>query len=130
MPMTKTDQKLRYFKVALAELRGATELAELSNLELSGAIKNFELCFELAWKILRKRGEAEARRVATPREAFQLGLELGLIHDEGLWLKIIEDRNQTVHVYDREAAQIIFDRIRSKYLLAFEGLVLRFESGS
>ena len=44
-------------------------------------------------------------------EAFRVGL----IEDEDVFLDMLNDRNRTAHIYDKETSEEIFERIKSKY---------------
>jgi len=46
---------------------------------------------------------------------------LGLISDNPLWLKMIEDRNLAVHTYNEKLADDVYGRLRD-YLLVFTEL--------
>lgn len=47
----------------------------------------------------------------------------GLIKDEKLFLDMLDDRNQTSHIYSEEVSKEIFERIRKKYSTALKKLV-------
>jgi len=120
----KIKQSAENLEKSVCNLRTALKQDTLSDLELSGILKYFELCYELSWKTLKKRGEALGRRIASPREAFQYALEAGIITNESPWIDMIEDRNLSVHVYDRDGAEQIYKKIKARYLAEFEKLVL------
>ena len=98
-------------------------MVERDDLQLSGALKNFELCYELAWKPLKKIADTGGKRIAAPRDAFQFGYELGLISNDKIWIEMIKDRNEAVHAYDRSNAEAIFARVKSNYIDEFEQLL-------
>lgn len=122
MSKAKAKQSLQNFKKALDSLNGAIIKTELSDLELAGAIQNFEFSYELSWKTLQKYGDSLGRKIVSPREAFQFALEAGYIQDEKLWLEMIEDRNETVHTYDQTNAERIWKEIKKFYFNALLGL--------
>jgi nucleotidyltransferase substrate binding protein (TIGR01987 family) len=57
--------------------------------------------------------------VKTPRECFKEGFRLGIIEDEKICLRMIDDRNLTVHLYDQRTSREVFERIRENYLKLF-----------
>lgn len=116
-------QSLENFEKAYKSLGSALARTSLSDLEMSGAIQNFEFTFELAWKTLKKRGEGLGRLIPTPREAFSYALAAGFISDDQLWVEMIRDRNRTVHAYDRAEADAILARVRADYFAALGGLL-------
>jgi nucleotidyltransferase substrate binding protein (TIGR01987 family) len=75
------------------------------------AIKRFELVFELLWKLIKRLAEAELLECYSPKSAFQAGFQMGLIQDETTFLKILEYRNLTVHTYDEQRADQVYDYI-------------------
>ena len=74
-------------------------------------IKRFELVFELLWKLLKRMAEGELIECYSPKSAFQAGFQMGLIHSEAIFLKILEYRNLTVHTYDEAKAEEIYNFI-------------------
>ena len=80
---------------------------------LDATIQRFEFTIELFWKTLRRVLSTEGVVTRTPRETLQKAYQMNWIHDEQLWLRMIEDRNETSHIYDEEKANAICDRIRT-----------------
>jgi nucleotidyltransferase substrate binding protein (TIGR01987 family) len=56
-----------------------------------------------------------------PKDVFRKAWQLGLLKHgtEASWLKMIEDRNLTVHTYDETFAREMVERIRNIYFEAF-----------
>lgn len=118
----RIKQSLINFQKALTSLQKAVTKDSLSELELAGAIQNFEFCYEICWKTLKKKAESEGRSVGSPKKAFQYALESGFISDESTWLAMINDRNQTTHTYDQATAEEIFKHIKENYYPALKKL--------
>ncbi len=125
-------QRFKNYQKALKQLEEAVNLTktrELSNLEKQGMIQAFEYTHELAWKMLKdflkSRGNAEiyGSRDAT-REAFQLGI----IDDGQIWMKMIQSRNLTSHIYDEGIAEEMIELIIHSYFQAFEKLQTKINS--
>lgn len=122
------DRQVRVTKglANLNKVLGSLERAVASNpageLEIAGTIQNFEFVYELSWKAIQKLGDALGRTANSPRDAFQLGHELGLITEEKTWLKMIEDRNLSVHTYNEDLARQLLDRICRLYLAEFRAV--------
>lgn len=85
------------------------------------AIKRFELTFELAWKCLKEFLGAKGIVCRSPRDCFEQAFSLDLMTDDPLWLKMLEDRNLSVHTYNEKLAQDIYGRLKD-YLRLFTGL--------
>ena len=99
------------------------EVMERSNLEDKDdlqelAIHRFQLCIEFYWKILKKCLSYEKVSSTTPRDVLEKSFQFGLIHDEALWLQMMDDRNITSHVYTPEEALQAFHHLKS-YLPIF-----------
>lgn len=122
MNIPKFQQSLANFKKAIDSLNEAVSKSQLSHLELAGAIQNFEFCYELSWKTLKKYGEPQGRRITSPRDAFQYAYESEFITEEKVWLDMIEDRNRTTHTYDLTTAKRVFHQVKENYFFAFEEL--------
>jgi len=95
-----------------------------TDLEIDGAIKRFELCYELAWKIIKEYLANLGIICKNPRDCFKYAYQNGLINDENVWLEMIGVRNQLVHTYTSEQSREVFEKMRSKYIEAFENLAL------
>jgi nucleotidyltransferase substrate binding protein (TIGR01987 family) len=93
------------------------------------AIKRFELTFELSWKTAQQFLKDQGLVCRSPRECFKELFRLGLIEDDGAWIAMMEDRNQTVHTYHEETADTIYGRIPS-YLRLFQELHKKLSSKS
>ena len=85
------------------------------------AIKRFELTFELAWKSTKTYLANKGLVCRSPRDCFAEAFRLGLIADDPLWLKMINDRNLSVHTYNEKLADEIYGRLKD-YLPLFATL--------
>lgn len=73
------------------------------------AIKRFEIAFDLAWKALKAYLEDQGISCASPRACFREAFRQQLIGDEAIWIEMIERRDETVHTYNLETAEKIFN---------------------
>ena len=117
------QQRLSNFSRALDLLDGFFDPPELNEREQQGLIKAFEYFFELGWNSLRDllRSQGNATLLGsrdTLREAFRLGL----IGDGEGWMLMIQDRNLTLHTYNRATAEVIAGHIRDRYRPCFQQL--------
>lgn len=71
-------------------------------------IQRFEFCFELAWKMLRLKLQAEGLAVNTPRETLQQALTAGMLADGNGWSAMQKMRNLTSHTYDESLAEQVY----------------------
>lgn len=79
-----------------------------SPLEKAGAIQAFEICYELAWKFMKRILDFRGINVASPREVFRAAAQEHLIDDLGFWFEVIRMRNLTTHAYNQNIAEEIF----------------------
>ncbi len=78
--------------------------------------KRFEYVFESLWKVLKEYLREEGLDCPTPIRCFKEAFKIGLIQekDEGIFVDMVEKRNQIVHVYDLDRAKVIYDFVRSE----------------
>lgn len=124
-------QRFANFKKAHRQLTEALSLMNerpLTKLEKQGVIKAFEFTYELAWKLLRDyllwQGSAT---IAGSRDAIRESFKLSLISDGHLWMAMLKDRNNTVHIYDEAAVNIILDNIKQSYATLFNEVHEQFD---
>ncbi len=86
------------------------------------AIQRFELCWELAWKVLRLKLEQEGIEALTPRQVFQEALQAGLIQDGNGWSGLQKMRNLTSHTYNEALAEEVYDFVRDTGVSLFVAL--------
>ena len=127
-PDVRWRQRFENFKLALAQLLGAAELARvrpLSKLEQQGLIQVFEFTHEMAWNTLKdflaRRGPAA--RIYGSRDATREAFAADLIDDGDVWMKMLESRNATTHTYDEATADSIARDVLSRYVAEFEKLL-------
>lgn len=90
------------------------------------AIKRFEFTVELAWKSIQKFLREQEIICRSPKECLKEAFKFGLIEDDPRWIEILEDRNLTVHAYDEEMAEAVYNRL-PKYLEVFNLLKQKLE---
>ena len=103
--------------------RSVTRLAEILKepktvANRDSAIKRFELTFELAWKSAKVYLGDQGIVRQSPRACLSEIFRLGLVSDNPLWLKMIHDRDLSVHTYNERLAEDIYGRL-SRYLELF-----------
>ena len=112
------------YERAVKNLKVACENA-VDELDIDGGIKRFEIAFELSWKLIKEYLADLGIICKNPRTCFKYAYQNDLINDEEIWLEMIEDRNLIVHTYNFEESRKVFDRVKEKYLSAFEDLFQR-----
>jgi nucleotidyltransferase substrate binding protein (TIGR01987 family) len=107
------EQALQRFREVLAEPE--------TTVVRDAAIKRFEFTFELGWKATQRFLRAQGIVSRSPKQCLQEAFAFGLVQDNPLWIRMLEDRNLTVHTYDERTAQKIYNGLRD-YLPLFEQL--------
>lgn len=114
-------EELRYavsnLEKAFDKLRDGAENAK-DELDKDGVIQRFEFTFELLWKTLKIFLRDRGIEVKTPKDSMAESFKVGWIQDEETFLDMLEDRNKTSHIYDKETSEVIFERIKSRYVRA------------
>lgn len=95
------------------------------NVEKTGLVGLFEVCFEQSWKamkeILENNGFAESR-TGSPKMILKTAYQAGLIQDEEVWLDALAARNNVAHSYNEAIALDIISNTRSRYYGMFQQL--------
>ena len=120
------DRRLSHeeYSKALGRLREGLSVDPTNNsLALDGVIQRFEFTFELGWKLLKALLAYEGIQCASPRSCIKESFRTGILADGDSWIQMLEDRNQTSHIYDEAEATAIYGKIKESYL----GLLLDLE---
>jgi len=108
------EYSLKKLKNAYKKLEEGVKQAK-DELDKDGVIQRFEFTFELLWKALKIYLEHKGIIVKTPRDSFMEAFRINLISDEKIFLDMLEDRNNTTHIYDKVTSEKIFNRIKKTY---------------
>ena len=119
------------YKSQLNVLRQAPEKDLSDEFVQNGIIAKFSLQFELAWKLLQKALQYDGRIESaggSPRAIIKAAYSAYDFIDEGLWLSMLNARNEALHVYDSNMASNLIDSIIEDYIPAFDSLLQDLES--
>jgi nucleotidyltransferase substrate binding protein (TIGR01987 family) len=91
----------------------------------AGVIQHFEFCYELSWKMLKRRIELDAAQTSmidalSYPELIREGAERGLIDNTKQWLYYRHQRNLTSHTYDQEISIEVYKTALSFYQDAYK----------
>ena len=102
-----------------------------TNVEMSGLVALFEICFEQAWKamkeILEQQGFAE-ERTGSPKIVLKTAFAAGMIGDEELWMSALSARNNVAHSYNKEIALDIINQTKDKFYQMFDALKIEIDT--
>ncbi len=116
--MKKFDNYSKYLRVL--STAGSRDLSD--EFILSGIIDKFYIQFELSWKLFKQLLKYEGRVVAntgSPRQIIKEMYAVCEFIDEDIWLGMLNDRNETAHIYDGNAARILALKIIESYVPEF-----------
>lgn len=116
---------LENFKKCLGRLEEVLDM-EKTDVNRDSAIKRFELCFDLVWKAIKIYAKDQAVECNSPKDCIKTAFQLKLIDYDERWLTIIKDRNLTVHLYQEEFADEVYNRLK-QHLELFRNLFYRLE---
>ncbi|MBR5913851.1 MAG: HI0074 family nucleotidyltransferase substrate-binding subunit [Selenomonadaceae bacterium] len=121
MTLEQVKAKHEDFEKALKKLQIALKKnIEDDELYLDGLIQRFELCFELAWKVMQIFLSYEGFSVNSPRSAIRKSFESEIISDVEGWINMLESRNLSTHTYDEDTARKIYKTVIEKYIFLLE----------
>ena len=105
-------KKVDNFLKAIKRLKEAVnEYSENSKSDLlrDGLIQRFEFTFEPSWKALKEymADQGVSGDIQFPKQVLKLAYENHIINDQQTWLKMLEARNSTSHIYDDKIAKEI-----------------------
>lgn len=102
---------------AITRLNDVLTHKDINNIEYlqDAAIQRFEFVIELYWKVLKKFLNYEKIESNSPRDVVRKSFQFNLIDNEDIWLQMLDDRNNTSHVYNQNDAKKVFDNIKLYY---------------
>lgn len=120
--MSKYDNFIR----ALDNLRDIYDYDEpRGNVELSGMVALYEICFEQAWKtmkeLLDRHGYREGK-TGSPKMIIRTAYGAGMLDNPELWLRALDDRNNVAHSYNEAVARGIIRNTKADYYGMFRRL--------
>lgn len=123
--MTKFQSLIEDFEKSVLRLEEILK-HEKNDIIRDSAIKRFEIAFELAWKTSKSfLEEMHTSTCVSPRTCFQELFRVGLIDYNDQWLRLLDDRNYTAHVYREVLAEKVYADLPNA-LQAFETLLRAF----
>lgn len=94
-----SDEKLAEATRLLSEAIKLVRNDPANKLSFAALSKAFEVCFEYAWKYLKRCADRAGMEVYSPRDALKAGAQLRVINDLELWDTFLNARNQSLHDY-------------------------------
>ena len=104
------DIEIAPLLLAYQQFHEALKIAK-SDLEKAGVIQYFEFTYELAWKTLKRILKERGKDLNSPKTVFRDAALEKLIDDPEVWFDFLEQRNNTVHTYNKSVAHSIFSKL-------------------
>lgn len=100
------------------------------NVELTGLVGLFEVCFKQSWKAMKELLEQsgyDSAQTGSPRHIIKTAYQAGMVDDEELWLAALVSRNNVDHAYNKDVALDIIYDTKDKYYQMFGELKKKLE---
>ena len=121
-------KKYENFVASFKNLKDIYDYSEpYGNVELTGLVGLFEVCFEQSWKAMKEILEANGfseGRTGSPKQILKTAYSAGMIEDEEMWLDALVSRNNVAHAYNKDIALEIVRNTKDRYFKLFETLVV------
>lgn len=121
-------KKYENFVASFENLKDIYDYSEpYGNVELTGLVGLFEVCFEQSWKAMKEILEANGfseGRTGSPKQILKTAYGAGMIEDEEMWLDALVSRNNVAHAYNKDIALEIVRNTKDTYFKLFETLVV------
>ncbi len=125
-------KKYENFCNALSNLKDIFDYEEpFGNVEMTGMVGLFEVCFEQSWKAMKELLENsgyDSAQTGSPRHIIKTAYQASMIHDEELWLGALNARNNVAHAYNKDVALDIINATKAKYYRMFCDLKISLEN--
>lgn len=118
--LNKLNESIQYIKHNFSEENNTRQQKNLNDLIKQGLIQSFEYTHELAWNVIKDYASYQGNvDITGSRDAARSAFSMGLISNGEVWMEMIQSRNKTLHTYNEETADEIFDKIINAYFPAF-----------
>ena len=109
--MTKFEAIYKQFKNAIERFDEVLK-KEKDAFMRDSAIKRFEFCFDLSWKLIKAFLEEKKGIICnSPKGCFREAYKQGFIEYDDFWIEMTDMRNQTSHTYNEENADTIYNQL-------------------
>ena len=124
--MKNVDFKYMNLKKAYVKLQEVSNLYDgYDEIIRDSLIQRFEFTYELTHKTLKEAMQylGVTLENSFPRTIFKKAYVNNLISDDMVWIRLLEDRNSTSHIYNEKLADEVANRIVKDYVKAIGELI-------
>ncbi len=132
--MSRLQERIESFNRAfeiLSEAVNAYKNNSMNILTHMALIQSFEVCFELAWKVLKDYLDENGVKVYLPKEVIKEAFSFEVISNGQLWIDMLNARNSTSYEYNLDKVNSILMNISDEYFqefLQFKAYIREFHS--
>ena len=120
--MSKYTAIKNQFEKALIKLEKALN-ASKNEFVRDSAIQRFEFTLDLSWKMLKAYIEETKGVIChSPKDCFREAYRQKIIQYDDRWIHLVDLRNETVHTYNEDLAEMIYKELPAALIL-FKSLV-------
>lgn len=112
-------RKYENFCVSLTNMKDIYNYKEpYDNVILTGLVGLYQVCFEQAWKMMKEVLEIhgyEEGATGSPKSILKTAYKAGMIKDEDMWLRALQERNNVAHSYNQKIALEIVAQAKENF---------------
>ena len=116
--MSRLQQRIENFNRAFSILSDAVSAYQNNSMNIlthMALIQSFEVCFELAWKVLKDYLDLNGVKVYLPKEVIKEAFASEIVPDGQIWIDMLNARNSTSHEYNLDKVNAIMTNIAETY---------------
>ena len=116
--MSGLQERIENFNRAYGIFKNAVQAYKIDTtavLMQMALIQSFEICFELAWKILKDYLSTKAVEVFTQKDVIKSAFSAQIIMNGQIWIDMANDINLSSHEYNMEKVNLIIEKISNEY---------------
>ena len=112
-------RKYENFCASLTNMKDIYNYKEpYDNVILTGIAGLYKQCFEQAWKMMKEVLEThgyEEGATGSPKIILKTAYKAGMIKDEDMWLRALQERNNVAHSYNQKIALEIVAQAKENF---------------
>lgn len=120
--MSRLDERLENFDRAFEIYKLAVDAFKQDDvLTHMALVQAYEVCFELAWKVLKDYLNEQGVEVYLPKQVIKEAFAHEIISNGQLWINMLEARNSTSHEYKMDKILNLLQLISTEYYYELSG---------
>lgn len=111
-------QRFENFEKALSNLKMVLDELKKNQdnfIYKMATIQAYEMVFELSWKVLKDFLIEKRVNVNFPGDVIKEAFAYEITDNGEIWIKMLDERNSTVHTYNEEKANLVVNEIKDNY---------------